>query len=119
MDNAFGNNSQCPQPPKAVLEQLIKANVNGLTEGGASSWDALDLHPKLLDLLNYQCHHVVLVAVKVEVRDDVIRSRLDIWPQDIINPGQHNCFIHPCGILTMVVMECWEHCKLLLCNAAT
>jgi hypothetical protein len=86
--------------PKAVLEWLIKADVNGLTEEGASSWDVLDLHPKLLlDLLNYRCHHVASVAVEDEDRDDVFRSRLDIRPQDLVNPCQHNCLVHPCGIL--------------------
>jgi hypothetical protein len=54
MNDALGNHPRCPQPPKAVLEWLIKADVDGLTEGGAFSWDVLDLHPKLpLDLLNY------------------------------------------------------------------
>ncbi len=49
-----------------VLERLIEANVNMLTKGSASSWDVLDLYPKLLDLLNYQSHHVASVAVKGE-----------------------------------------------------
>ena len=53
MNDALRNHPRCPQPPKVVLERLIKANVNGLAKGGASSWDVLDLHPKLLDLLNY------------------------------------------------------------------
>ncbi len=53
MNDALRNHPRCPQPPKVILERLIKANVNGLAKGGASSCDVLDLHPKLLDLLNY------------------------------------------------------------------
>jgi len=82
----------------------VKAAVDGLTEGGASSWDVLDLHPELLDLLNNGCHHVASVAVEDEDRDDVFRSRVDIRLHDLVNPCQHNCLVHPCGILTVVVM---------------
>ncbi len=74
MNDALGNHPRCPQPQKAVLEWLIKSDVDGLTDGGASSWDVLDLHPKLLDILNYRCHHVASVAVKDEDRDDVFRN---------------------------------------------
>jgi hypothetical protein len=103
---------------KAVLEWHIKADVDGLTEGGASSGDVLHLHSKLLDLVNYQCHHVALVAVEDEDRDDVFRSHLDIRLQYLVSPRQHNCLVHPCGILTVVVMGCGESCKLLLRNVA-
>ncbi len=67
-----------PQPPNAVLEWLTKANADGLTEEGASSQNVLDLHPKLLDPVNYQCHNVLLVAVKDEERDDVIWCHWDV-----------------------------------------
>ncbi len=64
-------------------------------------------------------HHVALVAVEDKDRVDVIRSHLNIWPQDLVNPRQqHNSLIHPCGILTVVVMGCGERCKLHLCDAA-
>ena len=36
----------------------------------------------------------------------------------LVNPRQHNCLVHPCGILTVVVMGCGERCELLLRNAA-
>ena len=55
ISNALGSHLLYPQPPNVVFEWLIKADVDELTKGGASSWDVLDLHPKLLDLLNYQC----------------------------------------------------------------
>jgi hypothetical protein len=101
-----------------VLERLFEANVNGLTKGGASFWDVLDLHPKLLDLLNYQSHHVALIAVKDEEWDAVIRSRFDIRSQDLVNPYNHNRLVHPCIFLAAIAVGCRVHCKLCLCNAA-
>ena len=53
VDDAFGNHPQGPLPPHAILKRCIEANVNGLAEGSASSWDVLHLHPELLDLLDY------------------------------------------------------------------
>jgi hypothetical protein len=46
----------------AILKRLIKANVNGLAEGSAFSWDVLHLHPKLLDLLDHlTCSGAILM----------------------------------------------------------
>jgi len=59
VDDTFGNNLWRPLTLHAILKRLIKANVNGLAEGSAFSWDVLHLHPKLLDLLDHQCHHVL------------------------------------------------------------
>ncbi len=110
MDNAFKNHPCYPQLPEVVLERLIKANVNGLTKGGASSWDVLYLHPKLLYPLNYQSHHVALVADEDEEWDDIIWSRFDIQPQDIVNPCKHYPLVHPGVFLAATAMGCRVQC---------
>jgi len=46
--------------------------VDGLAEGSAFSWDVLHLHSKLLDLLDYRCHHVASVAVEDKEGDYVL-----------------------------------------------
>ncbi len=75
---------------------FIKSNVDGLAEGSASSWDVLHLHPKLLDHLHYQCHHVSSVAVEDKEGDNVIWSRCNVWRQHLIDPRYHTHLIHPC-----------------------
>ncbi len=72
----------------------------------------------LLDLLNYQSHHVALVAVEDEEWDDVIQSRFDVRPQDIVNPCKHNHLVYPCVVLAAILVGCRVRCKLRLCNAA-
>ncbi len=86
--------------------------------GGASSWDVLDLHSELLDLLKYQSHHVALVAVEDEERDNVVLGHLNIRPQDLVNPRNHNHLVHPCVFLAAIAVGCGVCCKLRLCNAA-
>ncbi len=94
------------------------SNVNGLTKGGASSWDVLYLHPELLYPLNYQSHHVALVAVKDEGWDDVIRSHFDIRPQDIVNSRKHYRLVHPGVFLAAIAVGPPVRHELRLCDAA-
>mgnify|MGYP006198499941 CR=1 FL=1 len=64
VDDSFGNHPRHPLPLNTILERLIEANVNWLTEGGASAWDVLHLYSQLLNFCHYQSHHVAVVAVK-------------------------------------------------------
>ena len=64
MDNALGNHPVDSLPSHMILERFIKVNIDGLAEGSASAGDVLHLHPKLLDYLDNQCHHVALVHVE-------------------------------------------------------
>ena len=50
--DSFGNHPRHPLPPNAILERLIEANVNWLTEGGASAWDMLHLYSQLMNFLS-------------------------------------------------------------------
>ncbi len=118
MNDSYGNHPRCPQPPDVVHEWLLKANIIRLIDGGASSHEVLNLHPELLDPVNYQCHHLTLATVKDEVRDDVlIQSCCKVRLQHLVDPCNHHCLGHPGGILAAVKVCCWVCCKLILCNA--
>ena len=98
----------------------MKANINKLAEGSTSTGDVLHLHPKLLDHLDYRCHHVASVHVQDYDWDDAIWSRCDVLFQHCFDPRAHHRLVHPCGWLTMVevVRRVNAGGKLLLHNAA-
>jgi hypothetical protein len=52
VDDSFGNHHP-PHPllPNTILERLIEAYVNWLTEEGASAWDVLHLYSQLLNFV--------------------------------------------------------------------
>jgi hypothetical protein len=72
-DDSFGNHPRHPLPLNTILERLIEANVNWLTEGGASDWDVLHLYSQLLNFHHYRSHYVAAVAVEDEDGNDMLR----------------------------------------------
>jgi hypothetical protein len=81
--------------PIHLLGILVKADIHGLAEGSASSWDVLHLHTKLLDHLHYRFHHVALVHIKDQDGDDMIWSCCDVRRQHLVHPHDHHCLVHP------------------------
>ncbi len=63
IDQAGIHHEVGPQIIHSTLEWLVKADVNGLTERGTSSWDVLNLDTQILHF-GYHCwHHVAVVKI--------------------------------------------------------
>jgi hypothetical protein len=50
---------------------------------------------------------VTLVAVKQEQGLDVLGCIFNVWLQDLTYLRSHNCFIHPCTMLTGIEVVLW------------
>ncbi len=113
MDDAFGNYPRQPLPPDLILKWLVKADVYGLAEGGATAGNIPHFDPQLLNSCNYQCHHVVSVAIEDQEGNDVLGCIGDLSS----STQAINLLVHPGIVLAAVLVGCWVVSKFSPCKS--
>ncbi len=95
----------------------MSSSINRPTEENTSPGNVLDLNAQLLNFVDNWCHHMASVAIQNQEWDDVLGCHCDNRRRHLLNLRKHHLLVHPCGILTAIMVGCLVCWELTSCDA--